>query len=264
VYGAPAMALPELIANSPVPGTVTVLTKVKTELRTGVKELSVEAAAPAALHEAGQFRVIIDHEILLIEGPSAATTTWKILGRAAEGSSEAAHAVGASVYNMLTAAALKSALVANSPAINASPVLLRFGSYEPSKIPGLRNPETKIQLEIGNAISQETGYAYQVVSAVENTEAAPTVALYSYAIGKLVWGANLIAFTRGTEQHTTGVEIDFGHLSENAETEPETGSIANGLTIEYFPHKFPATNEGSLIQLSASPRTGRSSRSPRQ
>src|ERR1700723_3177630 len=96
------MALPELLANSPVPGTVTALTKLKAELKTGAKELSVEAAAPTALQAEGQFRIVIDHEILLIEGPSAKTPTWKILERAVEGSSEAAHAVGASVYNMLT------------------------------------------------------------------------------------------------------------------------------------------------------------------
>jgi hypothetical protein len=244
------MALPELLANSPTPGTVTALTTLKAELKTGVKEMSVGAAAPLALQAQGQFRVVLNSEILLIEGPSAATTTWKILERAAEGSSEAAHANGTSVYNILTAAALKSALVASSPVINASPVLMRFGSYQPSLFPpGLEN--VQIQLEVGNVLARETGEVYQVVSAVENTKGAATVALYGYAIGKLVWGANFVAYTKGNEQHVTGVEIDFGHLTTNSETEPETGSIANGLTIEYFPHKFPAVNEGSLIQLSA-------------
>jgi hypothetical protein len=68
------MALPELIANSSIPGTVTALTTLKAELKTGVKELETEAAAPTALHTEGQFRVILGSEIMLIEGPSAATT----------------------------------------------------------------------------------------------------------------------------------------------------------------------------------------------
>jgi hypothetical protein len=245
-----AMTLPELIANSPVPGTVTALTTLKVELKVGAKELEAEAAAPSGLHAEGQFRIVLGNELLLVEGPSAATTKWKILERAAEGSTEAAHAAGTSIYHVLTAAALKSVLVANSPVVNKSPVIMRFGTYEPNSLPpGLEH--VQVQLEVGNVLSQETGEVFQVVSGVENTGGAATVAFYGYAIGKLAWGANFLGYTRGKEQRVTGVEIDFGHLTANAETEPETGSIANGLTIEYFPHKFPATNEGSLIQLSA-------------
>jgi hypothetical protein len=91
----------------------------------------------------------------------------------------------------------------------------------------------------------------------ESCSLIDTVAIYGEGIGKLVWGANLVGFTKGVEQDATGVEIDFGHLSKNAETEPETGSIAYGLTIEYFPHKFPVTNPASFIQLSAKYNEGR-------
>ncbi len=243
------MALPELIANSSTPGTVTALTTLTAELHTGVKEMSVAAAAPPALRASGQFRVVLNSEILLIEGPSAATTTWKILERAAEGSTEAAHVSGTSIYNILTAAALKSALVANSPVINGSPVVMRFGTFE-GKVPG-GEPVTK--LEIGSVINESTttvGF-YQVMSFVENTGTSAAVAVYGMGIGHSAWGGNFIGYSRGAEQHVTGVEIDFGHLTQHAETEPETGSIANGLTIEYFPHSFPVMNEGSLIQLSA-------------
>jgi len=242
------MALPELIANSPVPGTVTALTKVKTELKTGVKELLVEAAAPPALHAEGQFRIIIDHEILLIEGPSAATTTWKILERAAEGSSEAAHAVGASVYHMLTAAALKSALVVNSPALNASPVFMRFGSYEPKNFGLEHGPNLEASLELGSVVVSETGGSL-LASCIENTGEGNTVAVYGSARGKHAWGGNLIGQTTGSEQNVTGLEVDFGHLSKDGETEPETGAIAYGLTIQYFPHAFPAVNPAPYIQI---------------
>ena len=245
------MALPELIANSSTPGTVTALTTLSAELHTGANEMSVGAAAPAALHAAGQFRIVLGSEILLIEGPSAATTTWKILERAAEGSTEASHASGTSVYNILTAAALKSALVANSPVLNNSPILMRFGSYEPMRFVGAAHGSLPVYLELGSIVNNSEAGSYQFASCIENTGGADTVAVYGYAVGKLVWGGNFIGYSKGNEQHVTGVEIDFGHLTENAETEPETGSIANGLTIEYFPHRFPVVNEGSLIQLSA-------------
>ncbi len=171
------MALPELIANSPTPGTVSALTTLTSELKTGVNEMSVGAAAPAALHTEGQFRVVLNSEILLIEGPSAATTTWKILERAVEGSSEAAHVVGTSVYNILTAAALKSALVASSPVVNDSPVLMRFGTFEPSKIIG-GEPLTK--LEIGNIVTESTTTIglYQIMSFIENKGTSNVVAVY--------------------------------------------------------------------------------------
>jgi hypothetical protein len=244
------MALPELLANSPTPGTVTALTTLKAELKTGVKEMSVGAAAPLALQAQGQFRVVLNSEILLIEGPSSATTNWKILERAAEGSTEASHAAGASVYNILTAAALKSALVANIPVTNGSPVLMSFGSFNPETSKPGANGLTKYGLEIGSVISEAAGCS-QLTAFVENTGVGDAVAVTGYGIGQHAWGANFIAYSRGPSQIITGCEIDFGHLTANPETEPETGSIANGLTIEYFPHKFPVVNEGSLIQLSA-------------
>jgi hypothetical protein len=243
------MALPELIANSSTPGTVTALTTLTAELHTGVKEMSVAAAAPPSLHASGQFRVVLNSEIILIEGPSAATTTWKILERAAEGSTEAAHVSGTSIYNILTAAALKAALVASGPVINGSPVVMRFGTFE-GTIPG---GEPVTNLEIGSIITESTttvGF-YQVMSFIENKGTSSAVALYGMGIGREAWGGNLIGYSRGPEHKVTGCEIDFGHLTEHAETEPETGSIAWGVTLEYFPHKFPVTNEGSFIQLSA-------------
>jgi Right handed beta helix region len=112
------MALPELITNSSTPGTVTALTTLKAELKTGAKELEVEAAAPAALHAEGQFRIVLGSEILLIEGPSAATTKWKVLERAAEGSTEASHASGASVYHILTAKGLATLFLTAGSGVN--------------------------------------------------------------------------------------------------------------------------------------------------
>jgi|SRR5580704_1745105 hypothetical protein len=243
------MALPELLANSPVPGTVTALTKLTAELKTGSKELSVEAAAPTGLQAEGQFRVVIEHEILLIEGPSAKTTKWKILERAVEGSSKAAHAAGASIYNMVTAGVLKSALVANSPVINASPVLIRFGPYEPKTFIGAERGSLPVYLELGSVVNNSESGSIQLASCIENTGEADTVAVYGQGIGLKAWGGNFLGFTRGEGQNVTGVEVDFGHLTTNPKTAPETGSIAYGLTIQYFPHQFQTENPVPYLQI---------------
>jgi hypothetical protein len=248
------MTLPELIANSPVPGTVTALTTLKVELKTGAKELEVAAPAPAALHAEGQFRIVLGSEILLIEGPSAATAKWKVLERAAEGSTEASHAAGASVYNILTAAALRSALVANSPIINGSSILMAFGEYNAETgYPFTKEPANKpvTPVNVGAVVDESTAKNYFLISSqVENAKGTtPTVALFGQGIGQLAWGANILGFTRGENQRVTGVEVDFGHLTEDPKTEPETGAIAYGLTIQYFPHQFQAENSAPYIQV---------------
>jgi hypothetical protein len=248
------MGLPELIANSPVPGTVTALTKLKAELKTGAKELEVEAAAPAALHAEGQFRIVLGSEILLIEGPSAATTKWKILERAAEGSTEAAHVAGTGVYNILTAAALKTALVASSPVVNKSPITMSFGEYNAETGAPFAKEEANKPVGaiiVGAVVDESVGKNYFLVaSQVENAKGAtPTVALFGQGIGHLAWGANILGFTRGENQDVTSVEIDFGHLTESPKTEPETGAIAYGLTIQYFPHQFQIENPAPYIQI---------------
>lgn len=102
------MALPELIANQSTPGSVVALTTLSSELKTGVTTMEVGAAAPAALQGYGQFRVVVGSEIILVEASSASSTKWTVLERKAEGSTEAAHAAGASVYHFLTRSALEN------------------------------------------------------------------------------------------------------------------------------------------------------------
>ena len=67
---------------------------------------TVTAAAPAAL-QAGQFRIVIGSEILLVTA-GADTTTWTVT-RGVEGTTPAAHAGGATVTHVLTAASLAGA-----------------------------------------------------------------------------------------------------------------------------------------------------------
>lgn len=101
------MALPELLMNSPVPGTAAPLAALSATLATGAKSLTASSAPPSPFQVAGQFRVVIDSEIILVAGGSS-TTTWTILERAAEGSVEAAHATGAKIFHDLTLGALRN------------------------------------------------------------------------------------------------------------------------------------------------------------
>src|SRR5271154_3067142 len=98
------MALPELTANAPTPGSAPLLTELSAELKTGITKVKVKAAPPAALQATGQFRIVIGSEIMLIEGTSS-STEWTILERKAEGSTEANHLINTAVYHYLNAGA---------------------------------------------------------------------------------------------------------------------------------------------------------------
>ena len=69
---------------------------------------TVTAAAPAAL-QVGQFRIVIGAEILLVTA-GADTTTWTVT-RGVEGTTPAAHAGGATVTHVLTAASLLNGVI---------------------------------------------------------------------------------------------------------------------------------------------------------
>jgi hypothetical protein len=99
------MALPEILANSPTPGA----SGAETALAAAVTDpaatsISVAAAARPVLQAAGQFRLEVDSEVMLVTGGSS-TTTWTVV-RGVEGTTAATHASGASVYHVWTAAGL--------------------------------------------------------------------------------------------------------------------------------------------------------------
>lgn len=100
------MALPELVANSTTPGSVVALGTLTAEAAKGAGTLKVSSAAPTALQATGQFRVVIDKEIFLVTA-GGATTTWTAVPEQ-EGSTGAAHLVGAQIFHFLTAGALKA------------------------------------------------------------------------------------------------------------------------------------------------------------
>jgi len=67
---------------------------------------AVSVAAPAAL-QGGQFRIAIESELMLVTAGET-TTTWTVT-RGIEGTTPAAHAAGATVAHVLTAAGLLGA-----------------------------------------------------------------------------------------------------------------------------------------------------------
>lgn len=122
------MALPEILINSTIPGERVALTTLKGALSEAGTEFEIEAAElPKVLQKAGQFRILIDHEIILCEGKAEATKKIKILERGAENSAKVAHVAGASIYFILTTEGLK--LSATGPGL-ASLTVVNPGAKE--------------------------------------------------------------------------------------------------------------------------------------
>ncbi len=114
------MALPELIANSPTPGSFVPITTLNAAVSTTPAANTQETwtfagSPPSALSTAGQFRFVVDSEILL--DITGATGTSRTVLRGQEGSTVATHANGASVYHDLTAAGLLAYLQSSPNAL---------------------------------------------------------------------------------------------------------------------------------------------------
>lgn len=106
----------ELYANSPVAGSSTpVSLALLTEaLTAGQATIKVSAAAPAAL-QGGEFRIVIDHEIILVTAEQN-TLTWTVT-RGVENTAAEAHTAGTGVFHYLTAEALAKIIREGAEAI---------------------------------------------------------------------------------------------------------------------------------------------------
>jgi hypothetical protein len=99
------MALPELIINPATPGTAAALTTLGAAVSsTTATTISTAAPATTAYQAPGQFRILIDSEIMLVTA-GANTTSWTVT-RGVEGSTAAAHSSGVSIYHVITAGSL--------------------------------------------------------------------------------------------------------------------------------------------------------------
>jgi hypothetical protein len=102
------MALPELIVNSPTPGVQEPIATLAEALTEEGGTVKLSQPMPAGLQGTGQTRLLIDHEIILIEGSASPNVT--VITRGAEGTAKAIHAVNTKVYHVPTAEGLRRAL----------------------------------------------------------------------------------------------------------------------------------------------------------
>jgi len=103
------VALPELFANPSTPGTASSLTTLGAAVSdTTGTTITTSAAAPTALQASGQFRIVIDSEIMIVTA-GASGTSWTVV-RGAESSVAATHTNGTNIYHVLTAGAMAQAL----------------------------------------------------------------------------------------------------------------------------------------------------------
>ena len=109
----------EIFVNSEQPGTVTPVATLAQIAQATDTMLVISAALPSSLQTGGQFRVLLDNEIVII--PAQTGTTLTGVTRGAEGSTATAHAAGADLIPELTAGALVNAIaLAEAAAIAAS------------------------------------------------------------------------------------------------------------------------------------------------
>jgi hypothetical protein len=102
------MSLPEVIANSPVPGTDSPIAYLQNNnggIGTNLSTFNVTSPAPTELW-GGQFRILIDSELILVLSGQS-TTTWTVQ-RAVESTSATVHMDGTPIYHILTAGALNT------------------------------------------------------------------------------------------------------------------------------------------------------------
>lgn len=100
--------------------------------------ITTAAAAPTALQGSGQFRIVVDSEIMIVTA-GATGTSWTVT-RGAEGSTAATHLSGVSVYHDLTAGALTNLLSTAGPVSSVfgrtGAVTAASGDYTVSEVTG--------------------------------------------------------------------------------------------------------------------------------
>ena len=132
------MAL-EQFANAPIPSNPALAwTTLAAGIDASVTTITVASAAtfPASV----QFRILIENEHLLVTA-GAASTTWTVV-RGIEGTTGAAHASGASVYHVLTAAAL---LNSPGPMTTAGDLVYLNSALQPARLGAPSNGNYGIQ-----------------------------------------------------------------------------------------------------------------------
>lgn len=105
----------EVFANSPVPGTVSAIGTLASNVSSSATTWTLNAALPAVLQSGGQFHALVDHEIVVIPTQTGTSLTGITRGSSLaspDTCTSSAHSAGASIYPLLTAGALENALAA--------------------------------------------------------------------------------------------------------------------------------------------------------
>lgn len=102
----------EVFANSPVPGReepIALLGDNGGQITAAAQAFNLEVPLPLELQSGGQFRVLVDNELMIV--PCQAGTSLSGVTRGAEGSLAVSHSDGADLYPIMTSGALAAAFV---------------------------------------------------------------------------------------------------------------------------------------------------------
>lgn len=119
--------LPELLANTNGP-----IALLATPINAEALSLAVSTPAPEALRGEGQFRIQVDSELLLIEGPVGTSTVWTVLERGVENSGAVQHGGGTEIFHKLTAGGVAAATAPHARTVHnlaAATALAWGGDY---------------------------------------------------------------------------------------------------------------------------------------
>jgi hypothetical protein len=183
--------LPRLVPFAPF--AITTLTA---ELKTGETTLHAAAAAPSVLQATGQFRIVVGNEIMIVTA-GAGGTSWTVT-RKAEGTTEVAHAVGATIYYILSAGSIGGQ---SNPAANI-PGLRTLGVNPNEAAPGNVVPLNAIAY---GAIGDARTFSDATISEGSLSQLHSTHAVFTTAdVGKAVSIANAGAVGTGSSSGAHG------------------------------------------------------------
>jgi hypothetical protein len=206
------MAL-EQFANAPIPSNPALAW---TTLAAGIDAsvTTITVASAAAFPSTVQFRILIENEHLLVTA-GAASTTWTVT-RGIEGTTGAAHALGVSVYHVLTAAAL---LNSPGPMTTAGDLVYLNSALQPARLGAPSNGNYGIQWTAGVPSYIAMAGGGDAMTSATLAQFAPTTSAQLAGVisdetgsGALVFGTNPTVTTKltitGATETTSNPVID--------------------------------------------------------
>lgn len=119
------MVMSEVIANSPTPGIVSPLTTLTSAITSTSATVIATNNAVGAVLQAGQFRILVDQELMLVTGGQSGTS-WTVQ-RGVESSGAMTHSAGVNVYHVWTAQGVLGAVLTVAAPMVSSGLLTLVG-----------------------------------------------------------------------------------------------------------------------------------------